>query len=238
MNDFVGGEPMLIKEHTESLKYIIDSNKAHTIRLAYNTNLTSVSDEILDLWKEFKEVRIAASIDGIDKVFNYQRYPANFNKVSKIIKTLDTHPTINFRLWFYFTVTNLNVFHFPEFMKWKLKNNFVEWNRINSPNPTVSYNMCHTPKHYSITILPKDLKDTLYEHYNKHIEWVNSTDYEENIKKDFIKKCNSVVKYMYSVDNSHYIKDFINITKKLDIIRNQNVIDIIPQYKDLFNGHS
>ena len=43
---------------------------------------------------------------------------------------------------------------------------------------------------------------------------------------------------MYSADNSHYIKDFINITKKLDIIRNQNVIDIIPQYKDLFNGHS
>jgi MoaA/NifB/PqqE/SkfB family radical SAM enzyme len=236
--NFIGGEPMLIKEHIESLKYIISANKAHTVRLSYNTNLTSISDEILELWTNFKEVRIAASIDGIDEVFNYQRFPANFKKVSKVIKTLDTHPKINFKLWFYFTVTNLNVFHFPEFMKWKLENNFVTWNSIKSPNPTVSYNMCHTPKHYSITILPKKIKDQLSQNYNEYIEWIKNTDYNENVKKDFIKKCNSIIKYMYSADDSQYVDSFVRITRQLDKIRNQNIVDVIPQYKDLFNGYS
>ena len=232
--NFIGGEPTLIKEHIDSLNYIISKNKAHTVRLAYNTNLTSISDELLDLWSNFKEVRIAASIDGIDEVFNYQRYPANFGKVNKIIKLLDTHPTVNFRLWFDFTVTILNVFHFPEFMKWKLENNFVEWNRIKSPNPTVSYHMCHTPHHYSIKILTADLKEKLVTHYKEYIKWVENSHYDKHVKDDYVNKCNTIITYMYSEDKSEYIDAFVKITKQLDKIRNQDIVKVIPQYKDLF----
>jgi len=232
--NFVGGEPTLIKEHTESLKYIIKENKAEGIRLAYNSNLTSISDELLELWTSFKEVRIAASIDGYGDVFNYQRYPANFDKVLEIIKTIDTNKKINFKLWFYFTITNLNVFHFPDFIRWKLENNFVTWNNVNTPNPSVSFNMCQTPKHYSITALPNYLKYQVEEKYNQCIKWVQGTDYSEHVKNDVVKKCDSVINYLYSRDDSKYINSFVNITNHLDKIRNQNILEIVPNYEELF----
>ena len=33
-----------------------------------------------------------------------------------------------------------------------------------------------------------------------------------------------------------WLQEFVNITKKLDEIRDQNILDIVPQYKDLFDA--
>lgn len=231
---FIGGEPLIIEEHKQSLKEIIESGKADTIRLEYNTNLTSVSDELIEIWKHFKEIRIAASIDGFGKVFNYQRHPANFNKVSEIISKLDTTSDLNIRLWFHLTVTSLNVFHVPEFIKWKLENQFKRWNKEDSPSPTISYHLCHTPEYYSIKILPIDLKNKIQNHYNDYIIWMENSSYSDNIKHDFKKKCQAILNYMNSEDYSQYLNQFINITKRLDLIRKQNITDVVPQYQHLF----
>ena len=63
-NIFRVGEPLIIEEHKESLRSLVKNNKAKNIRLEYNTNLTTIPDEVFELWKNFKEIRIAASIDG------------------------------------------------------------------------------------------------------------------------------------------------------------------------------
>ena len=42
---------------------------------------------------------------------------------------------------------------------------------------------------------------------------------------------------MLSEDYSEqWLSEFVKTTRKLDQIRNQNVLDIVPQYKDLFDG--
>ena len=49
----------------------------------YNTNGTQLPPrEIFDLWKQFKRVEIAFSIDDVGEPFEYQRHPANWKEVN------------------------------------------------------------------------------------------------------------------------------------------------------------
>jgi len=70
----MGGEPFLIPEHFEMLYKFIKSGASRNMVLAYNTNATiKLSDEQVDILKEFKKVQISLSIDDIGKRFEYQR---------------------------------------------------------------------------------------------------------------------------------------------------------------------
>jgi sulfatase maturation enzyme AslB (radical SAM superfamily) len=235
----VGGEPLIIDEHTESLERIVASGNAPNMRLEYNTNLTMMPDKLVSLWENFKEVRIGASIDGVGEVFNYQRTPANFDSVYKNLQKIDSNKRIKLKGWFAFTVTPFNVFHFPEFMKWKLTESGLTRFNNDEVRPIVSHHMCHSPKYYNIKVLPMDIKIQLKEHYDRYIDWVNSTDLPNYVKKDFAKICNGVIKFAMSEDYSEqWLTEFINHTVKLDKIRDQNIIDIVPQYKAMFDAHN
>lgn len=235
----VGGEPLIIDEHTASLERIVASGNAPDMRLEYNTNLTMVPDKLIALWEHFKEVRIGVSIDGIDDVFNYQRTPANFDSVYKNMLKLDANPRINLKGWFAYTVTPFNLFHFPEFMQWKLTTSGLKkFNPVEDARPIVSHHMCHSPKYYNVKVLPLELKQQVAAHYQTYIDWVNATDLSANVKRDFAKILNGVVKFMMSEDYSEkYLSEFVQHTVKLDSIRGQNILDIVPQYKELFDAH-
>ena len=47
---FVGGEPTISDEHFEFLKMLIEKGTSKNINLSYVTNLTGLTDEILELW--------------------------------------------------------------------------------------------------------------------------------------------------------------------------------------------
>lgn len=85
---FVGGEPTISDEHLEYLKKLVDSGRSKSIKISYVTNLTGVTEELLDIWKNFREVGVSVSIDGFDKVNEYIRYPFKWNKVDTTLRNL------------------------------------------------------------------------------------------------------------------------------------------------------
>jgi len=96
--------------------------------------------------------------------------------------------------------------------------------------------MCHSPKYYNVKVLPPELKQQVVEHYDTFRVWIQSTDYNDHIKQSFEKLLDGVQKFMLSEDYSEqWLPEFVKTTRKLDEIRNQNVLDIVPQYRDLFN---
>lgn len=236
----VGGEPLIIDEHQESLERLVASGKAKDIQLEYNSNLTMVPDRLVYLWEQFKQIRIGVSIDGIGDVFNYQRTPAKFDSVYKHMMTLQNNDKINLKAWFAFTVTPYNVFHMPEFMKWKLtESGLSKFNPIDGMRPIITHHMCHSPKYFNIKVLPKDLKNQVSEHFAEYNEWIMTTDFNDKVKNNFVKVLNGVEKFMMSEDYSEeWLDHFVDQTRKLDEVRNQNILDIVPQYKDLFDAHN
>ena len=237
----VGGEPLIIAEHQESLERLVASGKAGKIQLEYNTNLTMVPDRLVHLWEQFKQIRIGVSIDGIGDVFNYQRTPAKFDAVYKNMMTLQNNERINLKAWFAYTVTPMNVFHTADFMKWKLTESGLDkFNPITGPRPVITHHMCHSPKYYNVKVLPQYLKDQVAEHYQEHKDWILTTDFSDKVKDNFIKVLTGIETFMMSEDYSEeWLGHFIDQTAKLDEVRNQNILDIVPQYKELFkNAHN
>ena len=236
----VGGEPLIIAEHQESLERLVASGKAGKIQLEYNTNLTMVPNSLVHLWEQFKQIRIGVSIDGIDDVFNYQRTPAKFDAVYKNMMILQNNERINLKAWFAYTVTPMNVFHTADFMKWKLTESGLDkFNPLDGPRPVITHHMCHSPKYYNVKVLPQYLKDQVAEHYQEHKDWILTTDFSDKVKDKFIKILTGIEKFMMSEDYSEeWLDQFISQTTKLDEVRNQNILDIVPQYAKLFNEHN
>lgn len=233
----VGGEPLIIKEHHESLKKLIATGASKQINLEYNTNLTNITSEILDMWKHFKTVKVGASIDGFGKVFEYQRNPANWNSVLKNIRVIDEHTGDNVIGVLSYTVTSMNVFHLPEFMQWKLESGLTKFNILSMSKPVISFHMCHGPLRYNIKSLPTEMKTLVRQVYQQYREWILSSSYDEKIINDFIHILDSVESFMLAEnlqENFFGKGGFVEMTKKLDKLRNENILDIVPAYRPYF----
>jgi len=99
--------------------------------------------------------------------------------------------------------------------------------------------MCHSPKYYNIKVLPADMKQQIVEHYKPYRDWITATNFSTHVKKHFIKHLDSVEKFMLSEDYSaEWLPQFIKMTTDLDKIRNQNILDIVPQFADMFDAHN
>jgi MoaA/NifB/PqqE/SkfB family radical SAM enzyme len=88
---FTGGEPLISPGHWNLLKELVDSGRSQAISLMYNTNLTTIKYQdidVLDLWKKFKAVQINCSIDAIGTPIEYIRSGCNWTKIENNLQTL------------------------------------------------------------------------------------------------------------------------------------------------------
>ena len=88
--EFTGGEPFLIAEHFDLLEKLVEKGYASKIDIHYNTNGT-IWPARSDLWKHFKRVEIAFSIDDVSARFEYQRHGADWEQVySTVMKAIES----------------------------------------------------------------------------------------------------------------------------------------------------
>ena len=81
-----GGEPMLssIEQHQNLLDHYIQTGQAKNISIHYTTNATIFPDQNwLSRWKNFAEIDLQLSIDGIGNRYEYLRYPADWSTLNK-----------------------------------------------------------------------------------------------------------------------------------------------------------
>lgn len=233
-----GGEPMMIERHYEFLQKCIDLNCSKNIILEYNTNMTNLPDRVLKMWTEFKQVRIGASIDGMGDVVEYQRWPLKWNHVLKNLKKLDefSQKHSNILPWLAYTVTVYNVWHTPEFMWWKLKESGFKKINSTKKRPIITHHVAHGPKRTNLKLLPLEKKNELKLYYNEWIEkFKNDNELTEEVKKNAISILDSIINFTFSDNYPKSLDEFIKFTKYLDQARKQNIVDVVPQYKDLFN---
>lgn len=119
--DIPGGEPFLsgVAEQQQLLKYYIDTRQASKITLHYTTNATAFPDHVWwDLWQHFREVDLQLSIDGIGDKYEYIRYPAIWNDVTKNVHRYIAQQGGNIRLSVSHTVSAYNIYYLDEFFSW------------------------------------------------------------------------------------------------------------------------
>jgi MoaA/NifB/PqqE/SkfB family radical SAM enzyme len=132
--EFTGGEPFMIQEHFDLLRRLVERGVAGNIEIHYNTNGTQWPKQASDIWRHFRHVEIAFSIDDVAERFEYQRSGARWPEVQENIQHFrdlrDTSKNISLQVCC--TVNIFNVLYLSEVAAWidQQAFDFVYWNML------------------------------------------------------------------------------------------------------------
>lgn len=144
---FRGGEPLLSATNFEILQKLIEYNNTNCF-INFTTNGSVVlNQKQKDILAQFSNVNMAFSIDGIDSVFEYLRYPL---KWEQILKNIDYCKSVGIIVSTSFTISNLNILYFDKTIKW------FDQNQIR-----YFINPVYNPVYFKPSSLPKSVKDKI-----------------------------------------------------------------------------
>jgi organic radical activating enzyme len=168
--EFTGGEPFMIREHFEYLNSLVEQNLAHNIEIHYNTNGTQWPEEYVDVWKHFKHVEIAFSIDNVEKRFEYERTEAKWDEVNANVERFINlrKESSNISLQLCCTINIYNVLYLSDVVNWKY---FTEFD-------FVFWNILHDGPEWCVQALPEVAKAEAKSR-------LHSADVEEHIQKQW-----------------------------------------------------
>ena len=201
--EFTGGEPFMIQEHFALLERMVAKGIAHNVEIHYNTNGTHYPENAEEIWKHFKTVEVAFSIDDVDERFEYQRANAIWSEVNDnmdLFEQLRDRNT-NIQLQVCSTVNVFNVMYLEGLANWidQRSFDFVYWN------------MLHEAYYHSVGTLPERAKQIAIE----RLKNANVTEYH---RKEF----NNIIDFInggVSLDGN-----MLRIrTRGVDVRRNQDL---------------
>jgi hypothetical protein len=140
----------MIQEHFDLLQYAVEQGYAQNIDIHYNTNGTQWPDAH-ELWKHFKRVDIAFSIDNLEQRFEYERYGAKWNEVTENIRKFhDLRDQYQGKITTQvcMTINIQNVYYLEDLCTWINTQTFDDH----------YFNMLHDPKHMCIDNLTEQAK--------------------------------------------------------------------------------
>lgn len=212
---FAGGEPLIMPEHEKILNYLTD-NKFFDVSIRYNTNMSSLKfkdTNWIDVWKNFKNLTIDASIDSAGQAGEIQRHGSDWSLIKNNLKLLKDNNI---------TVTINSVITMLTYSS--LLNTIDELEEI-FPREYLTKNITLAatshPPHFTIDMIPRQYLDLSIidklalmgynvESIKNHIKHFNKTDEE--------------VAYNWSM--------LIYIAKNLKNAKNVNINDILPWFDE------
>jgi radical SAM protein with 4Fe4S-binding SPASM domain len=220
---FAGGEPLLMEEHYLILEELERRNR-FDVRLIYNTNFTQVrlkDRSVFDYWRKFRSVAVGASLDAMGGRAEYIRKGTEWMQIeANRRQMLEICPEVDF--YISPTLSIMNAWHLPDFHR--------EWVAQGLIRPQdLNVNILQDPAYYRIDIAPIKYKQRLRVKFEEHIEWLKSQDPLQRATVGF----ESAVNFMMSTDNSHLLDTFWRKTHQLDEIRNERMLDALPELEAL-----
>ena len=155
--DITGGEPFYNKNVKSLLKELIKSGDNDHITLHIVTNASRIDHSTVHLLKQFEDVVLSISMDGVGAHQEYIRPGSNWKTLFENIQLLKQH---QISLQVVSTISVLNIIHLEKLERW-CSENHIHW-----ANPALVDN----PEELSPHNLPYQLHDRVPEKYRKYLE--------------------------------------------------------------------
>jgi organic radical activating enzyme len=213
--EFTGGEPFMIDQHFDMLQGIVDRGIAHQVEIHYNTNGTQYPERGPEIWRHFRTVEIAFSIDDLHERFEYQRTNAAWAEVEaniarfRLLRAAMPH----LQLQCCSTVNVFNVRYIDELAQWIVQQGF----------DFVYWNMMHDAWYFSIGCLPDSAKAVISQHLRS-----------ANVPPEYREEFDRIVDFM---NNGASTDGFMTVMKirDLDRKRQQNFRTVSAEMAELLN---
>ncbi len=221
---FAGGEPLIMEEHYKILKEL-DRRKMYHVRLIYNTNfskLTFKDMDVLELWNKFDSVSVGASLDAMGPRAEFMRKGTIWTDIETNRRRMqEVCPQVDF--YISATVGLINALHVVDFHRTWCEQGYIKPQDFN-------FNLLQFPFWQRIDLLPESMKQQVKEKYESHIAWLKPQDHLTRATKGF----QSGLDYMMRRDNFKNIEEFKSGMKKIDDIRNENILKTFPELAELY----
>lgn len=221
---FAGGEALITQEHYDCLDYWIKNNLTNQVHLTYTTNFSSLKFKDKDLvgyWKQFPKLTIWASLDAEGRLAETMRKGTDWSRIVKNIKYLkEVAPHAKFQITP--TISIWNVFNFPDFFDYMIEEGFIDL------KTAPRFNTATNPWYANIMILPNFVKERLTK---KYLAYAKKYSSNKDVANGFY-----MIKHSLNSgeENKGGIQQFIDFNNELDGIRNEILLDVIPELEEVY----
>jgi len=232
---FAGGEALIINEHYQLLEECIKRGQARNIELRYNSNGIDMPDKLFKLWSHFKRVKFHFSLDSIEGMNYYIRYPSDWDSILSNLRRLDESED-NIEVTLACAVQMLNMYYLPEFIKWKIRMNFKKINTWPAGAGLINFHFVYHPAHLNVKVFPGWFKKEIKKKFEKFYDWlINHYRHDkEFIEHPYgINRMKGMVSFMESEDWSKRMPEFKEYIRLMDNIRGTDFKKVFPEMKDL-----
>ncbi|MGZ8242881.1 twitch domain-containing radical SAM protein [Methylomagnum sp.] len=221
---FAGGEPLLMDEHWQILD-ILDAQQRYDVKITYNTNLSTLSyknKSVLEYWPKWgRKISVCPSIDELDERAELIRSGTVWKNVEANLLAIGG---LGVRLRPNITVSALNVFRLPEIIDRLLELGVIKEDREHFINFTL--NVVEEPQWCHVSILPLETRRTVKERLIRYI-----SDFQEKYRADISAHFKHLLWHLERDWNKANLDVFKNISRQMDVLRNEKTADIIPELK-------
>lgn len=233
---FAGGEPFMNEHHYKILEDLVD-RKLYDTKIIVNTNASIThwkKKKVLDYYKPFNNVIFGFSIDGSYEVGEYIRKGLDYKQWKKNVKEYVDYITekdswdITYLFQFAYGVTNIH--NICDFIVDLLKDGLITKYCQFQFQPIVN------PVEQSIKSVPPPIFEKFKKDVSKITNILIEYGLDDRTIEPIIIDLNKIITYIGNnpFDKTNLI-EFYRKQEQLDKIRNENIYDIVPDYRKTIN---
>jgi len=208
----IGGEAFVHPDFDEIFDMLLTSKNVKNLELFVITNGTVLPQKVLDNAYKFRNVVLNFSIDGVGKRAEYIRNGTVWDVVDKnITRAIASDALVAFTI----AIQALNIGYLDEIY------NYISSLGVD-PSLAGWNNLVTHPKIYNALNLPNKIKQGYTEKY-LNFNYGNLPGLDNTM--EIINKPQS---------SASEFEGFIKFTKQLDGIRNTNLLDVFPEFKEYY----
>ena len=225
-----GGEPLLLDGFKDYIKKLVEKGYAKNITFTTVTNGTIDCSDLLEYMNEFKKFKMNWSVDGTDEVYNYVRWPGNFDRMRRVHEKLASEiinkKYENIEVSMHPTIQLFNVHNIPQMIQYAKDLQIVEY---------VDFGyIFDDPKYFNTGVLPDDMLEDIIKQNTEIVDKIETNNKFEHTHDNII---STMRRDQIVYNEKHDKKELFNQAKRMvewfEKTRKLDIYKHISTYKQL-----
>lgn len=217
-----GGEPTIIKRNLDYINKIVSSGRSREVELIFTTNATNINKKFIEIGQNFKSVSYNVSVDAVDDLARYIRYPSDWNTIDKNLRNIGPGVSLNT------TIQWLNMTRLNEIFDY-IENCGIEFGGI-------WFQLVTDPSYLDPIYAPRFMKEKCISDIKNFLNRpFLQEEKHNNILSGGLKQSLIQTKQFLeqNLNNVKHIDEFLKRMKILDRLRGQKLFDVLPELQQL-----
>ncbi len=235
-----GGEPFVSPQHMKILEACIEQGRASEVLLRYHSNLTVLPPRLIELWSQFKSIEVHVSLEGVDAMNEYVRYPSKWEKITghlEKLREVKKHVPVS-----------CEVHTCLQAISWLRTHELLEWTFEASEKsgglfPRIPFPIwVDQPYPMTLDSLPPDLRElgasrilAVLDRHQHAFETGPNPNFEVSAAASFRAAIQRLKELPY---NPSDFREFLLRTRKVDLFRGHDIRVQVPEFKPFFENLS